>query len=179
MDDTIRKICREIADGTGEISRKEIMEALKMFKQKEREQRQEEYEEQLNYETEALLTLRMEQNQEKVKENVENILEKLQNMAFLDGFRYAISIFGRKCYTKRVMVHKCIILNRRCRFRGSLINSEIKSKSLATGIFVGKHGKFSPISRQTSSSYSGCLAMSQMICWTCASSVSVSPVTSM
>lgn len=53
MDDTIRKICREIADGTGEISRKEIMEALKMFKQKEREQRQEEYEEQLNYETEA------------------------------------------------------------------------------------------------------------------------------
>ncbi|EOS22950.1 hypothetical protein C806_03572 [Lachnospiraceae bacterium 3-1] len=71
MDDTIRKICREIADGTGEISRKEIMEALKMFKQKEREQRQEEYEEQLNYETEALLTLRMEQNQEKVKENGE------------------------------------------------------------------------------------------------------------
>ena len=90
MDDTLRKICRQIADGTGEISRKEIMEALKMFKQKEREQRQEEYEEQLNYETAVLLTLRMEQNQAKVKENVENILEKLQNMAFLDGFRYAI-----------------------------------------------------------------------------------------
>ncbi len=100
MDDTIRKICREIADGTGEISRKEIMEALKMFKQKEREQRQEEYEEQLNYETEALLTLRMEQNQEKVKENVENILEKLQNMAFLDGFRYAISILEESVIQK-------------------------------------------------------------------------------
>lgn len=100
MDDTIRKICREIADGTGEISRKEIMEALKMFKQKEREQRQEEYEEQLNYETEALLTLRMEQNQAKVKENVENILEKLQNMAFLDGFRYAISILEESVIQK-------------------------------------------------------------------------------
>lgn len=100
MDDTLRKICRQIADGTGEISRKEIMEALKMFKQKEREQRQEEYEEQLNYETEALLTLRMEQNQEKVKENVENILEKLQNMAFLDGFRYAISILEESVIQK-------------------------------------------------------------------------------
>lgn len=76
------------------------MEALKMFKQKEREQRQEEYEEQLNYETEALLTLRMEQNQEKVKENVENILEKLQNMAFLDGFRYAISILEESVIQK-------------------------------------------------------------------------------
>lgn len=100
MDDTLRKICRQIADGTGEISRKEIMEALKMFKQKEREQRQEEYEEQLNYETEALLTLRMEQNQEKVKENVENILEKLQNMAFLDGFRYAINILEESVIQK-------------------------------------------------------------------------------
>lgn len=100
MDDTIRKICREIADGTGEISRKEIMEALKMFKQKEREQRQEEYEEQLNYETAVLLTLRMEQNQEKVKENVENILEKLQNMAFLDGFRYAINILEESVIQK-------------------------------------------------------------------------------
>ncbi len=100
MDDTIRKICREIADGTGEISRKEIMEALKMFKQKEREQRQEEYEEQLNYETAVLLTLRMEQNQAKVKENVENILEKLQNMAFLDGFRYAISILEESVIQK-------------------------------------------------------------------------------
>lgn len=100
MDDTIRKICRQIADGTGEISRKEIMEALKMFKQKEREQRQEEYEEQLNYETAVLLTLRMEQNQEKVKENVENILEKLQNMAFLDGFRYAINILEESVIQK-------------------------------------------------------------------------------
>lgn len=100
MDDTIRKICREIADGTGEISRKEIMEALKMFKQKEREQRQEEYEEQLNYETAVLLTLRMEQNQAKVKENVENILEKLQNMAFLDGFRYAINILEESVIQK-------------------------------------------------------------------------------
>lgn len=100
MDDAIRKICREIADGTGEISRKEIMEALKMFKQKEREQRQEEYEEQLNYETAVLLTLRMEQNQEKVKENVENILEKLQNMAFLDGFRYAINILEESVIQK-------------------------------------------------------------------------------
>ena len=44
-----------------------------MFKQKEREQRQEEYEEQLNYETAVLLTLKMEQNQVKMKENVENI----------------------------------------------------------------------------------------------------------
>ena len=100
MDDTLRKICRQIADGTGEISRKEIMEALKMFKQKEREQRQEEYEEQLNYETAVLLTLRMEQNQEKVKENVENILEKLQNMAFLDGFRYAINILEESVIQK-------------------------------------------------------------------------------
>lgn len=100
MDDTIRKICRQIADGTGEISRKEIMEALKMFKQKEREQRQEEYEEQLNYETAVLLTLRMEQNQAKVKENVENILEKLQNMAFLDGFRYAINILEESVIKK-------------------------------------------------------------------------------
>lgn len=100
MDDAIRKICREIADGTGEISRKEIMEALKMIKQKEREQRQEEYEEQLNYETAVLLTLRMEQNQEKVKENVENILEKLQNMAFLDGFRYAINILEESVIQK-------------------------------------------------------------------------------
>ncbi len=100
MDDTLRKICRQIADGTGEISRKEIMEALKMFKQKEREQRQEEYEEQLNYETAVLLTLRMEQNQAKVKENVENILEKLQNMAFLDGFRYAINILEESVIQK-------------------------------------------------------------------------------
>ena len=100
MDDAIRKICREIADGTGEISRKEIMEALKMIKQKEREQRQEEYEQQLNYETAVLLTLRMEQNQEKVKENVENILEKLQNMAFLDGFRYAINILEESVIQK-------------------------------------------------------------------------------
>ncbi len=90
MDDTIRKICREIADGTGEIGRKEIMEALKMFKQKEREQRQEEYEGQLNYETEALLMLKMEQNRAKMKEDVENILDKIQRMAFMDGFRYAI-----------------------------------------------------------------------------------------
>ena len=100
MDDTLRKICRQIADGTGEISRKEMMEALKMFKQKEREQRQEEYEEQLNYETAVLLTLRMEQNQAKVKENVENILEKLQNMAFLDGFRYAINILEESVIQK-------------------------------------------------------------------------------
>lgn len=100
MDDTLRKICRQIADGTGEISRKEIMEALKMFKQKEREQRQEEYEQQLNYETAVLLTLRMEQNQAKVKENVENILEKLQNMAFLDGFRYAINILEESVIQK-------------------------------------------------------------------------------
>lgn len=100
MDDTIRKICREIADGTGEIGRNEVTTALKMFKQKEREQRQEEYEEQLNYETAVLLTLRMEQNQTKVKENVENILEKLQNMAFLDGFRYAISILEESVIQK-------------------------------------------------------------------------------
>lgn len=90
MDDNLREICREIANGTEEISRKEVATALEMFKQKEREQRQEEYEEQLNYETAVLLTLKMEQNHVKIKENVENILEKLQNMAFMDGFRYAI-----------------------------------------------------------------------------------------
>lgn len=44
-----------------------------MFKQKEREQWQEEYEEQLKFETALLLTLKMEQNQVKMKENVENI----------------------------------------------------------------------------------------------------------
>lgn len=92
MDDALRKICQKIADGTGEVSRKEVSTALELLKQKEREQRQEDYEEQLNYETAVLLTLSMEQNQVKMKEKVENILEKLQNMAFMDGFRYAIGI---------------------------------------------------------------------------------------
>ncbi len=92
MDDTLRKICQEIAESTGDISRKEISAALKLFKQKEREQQQEDYEEQLNCETAALLTLSMEQNQVKMEEKVENILEKIQNMAFKDGFRYAISM---------------------------------------------------------------------------------------
>ena len=100
MDDNLREICREIADSTGEISRKEVATALEMFKQKEREQRQEEYEERLNYETAVLLSLKMEQNQVKMKENVEDILEKLQNMAFMDGFRSAISVLEES------MLHK-------------------------------------------------------------------------
>lgn len=92
MDDTLRKICQEIAESTGDISRKEVSTALELFKQKEREQQQEDYEEQLNCETAALLALSMEQNQVKMEEKVENILEKIQNMAFKDGFRYAIGM---------------------------------------------------------------------------------------
>ncbi len=90
MDDTLRKICQEIAESTGDISRKEVSVALKLFKQKEREQQQEDYEEKLNYETAGLLVPGMEQNGVKTKENVEGILERIQSMAFVDGLRYAI-----------------------------------------------------------------------------------------
>ena len=100
MEDALRKICREIADGTGAVSRKEITAALKMFKERERELQQEEYEEQLNYETALLLTFIMEQNQVSMKENVENSLEKLQNMAFMDGFRYAIRMLEESVVQK-------------------------------------------------------------------------------
>lgn len=89
MDDALRKICQEIAESTGDISRKEVSVALKLFKQKEREQ-QEDYEEKLNYETAGLLVPGMEQNGVKTKENVEGILERIQSMAFVDGLRYAI-----------------------------------------------------------------------------------------
>ena len=61
-------------------------------KQLEKEQRQEEYEEQLLQETEELHRLAVEMRQMEMGQKIEELIDKVQNMAFMEGYRYAIAI---------------------------------------------------------------------------------------
>lgn len=88
----IKKIHQEMALGKEGINRKELEKALQAGKQLEKEQRQEEYEEQLLQETEELHRLAVEMRQMEMGQKIEELIDKVQNMAFMEGYRYAIAI---------------------------------------------------------------------------------------
>lgn len=91
-DEIIKKIHQEMALGKERINRKELEKALQAGKQLEKEQRQEEYEEKLLQETEELHRLAVEMRQMEMGKKIEELIDKVQNMAFMEGYRYAIAI---------------------------------------------------------------------------------------
>ncbi len=66
--------------------------ALCALKELEKEQRQEEYEKQVVQGIEKLLGFTVEAEQEAMKQKIETFIDRLQNMAFMEGYRYAIAV---------------------------------------------------------------------------------------
>ena len=97
---TIGRICQELERKKENGNRKELEKALCALKELEKEQRQEEYEKQVVQGIEKLLGFtveaehhhRSEAEQEAMKQKIETFIDRLQNMAFMEGYRYAIAV---------------------------------------------------------------------------------------
>jgi beta-phosphoglucomutase-like phosphatase (HAD superfamily) len=88
MDERIREVCREIAQGKGKIDRQEIEEVLQLLKEAKNEQRQKEYEKQEEKAIAELIGLASESGT--IREKVEKIVEQMQNIGYMEGYLYAI-----------------------------------------------------------------------------------------
>lgn len=89
---TIGRICQELERKKENGNRKELEKALCALKELEKEQRQEEYEKQVVQGIEKLLGFTVEAEQEAMKQKIETFIDRLQNMAFMEGYRYAIAV---------------------------------------------------------------------------------------
>ncbi len=94
MNETVKQICREIAQGEGDISPRKLEKAVYTLKELEKRQRQEEYEAQITKLEEELLGFIAghRQARKETREQTEKILDKIQNMAFMEGYQYAVAI---------------------------------------------------------------------------------------
>lgn len=89
---TIGRICQELAQKKESINKKELEKALCALKELEKEQRQEEYEKQVVQGIEKLLGFIAKPEQEAMKQKIETLIDRLHNIAFMEGYRYAIAI---------------------------------------------------------------------------------------
>ncbi len=77
----------------GRDGRKELRtELLEQLKEEEKVQRQEEYEQRLAQAVDEVSALVAEKGTPAVHEQVEKILDSVQNMAFQEGYHYAIAV---------------------------------------------------------------------------------------
>lgn len=92
MNETVKQICREIAQG--DISPRKLEKAVYILKELKKQQCQEAYEAQIAKLEEELLGFiaGYRQAQMETRERTEKILDKIQNMAFMEGYQYAVAI---------------------------------------------------------------------------------------
>ncbi len=94
MDETVKQIYREIAQCEGDISLQKLEKALHLLKELKKRQCREEHETQITELEEELFsfTAGHVQGQNEIRERTEKILDKVQNMAFMEGYQYAVAI---------------------------------------------------------------------------------------
>lgn len=78
--------------GGRDISPQKLEKALQVLKELEKQQRQEEYEVQITKMAEELLSFTARQGKKEIRERTERILDKVQSMAFMEGYQYAVAI---------------------------------------------------------------------------------------
>ncbi len=92
MDGTGKQTYQELLQGEGDISPQKLEKALQVLKELEKQQRQEEYEVQITKMAEELLSFTARQGKKEIRERTERILDKVQSMAFMEGYQYAVAI---------------------------------------------------------------------------------------